>query len=139
MTEVLNIKLSEFTAGQIDFLFVNSWEAILASGHIQFNDSPRRTWQVHNLFQYVRRSSPECNEIDAHFIESCEMSIGRKPRIENKLAGRLAVGSFPESDKPEDLFRFFALAEIGVGIAESPAIGILSQENENAWLTPASH
>ena len=139
MTEVLNIKLSEFAASQIDFLFVDPRETIFAGGHIQFNDSPRRTWQVHNLFQYVRRSSPERNEIDAHFIESRQMGIGCKPRIENKVAGQFAMGSFPESNKPEDLFRFFPLAEIRVGIAESSAIGILSQENENAGLPPTSH
>ena len=53
MAEILNIELSEFTASQVDFLLVDTWETELASGHIQFNHPPGRTWQIHNLFQYV--------------------------------------------------------------------------------------
>ena len=44
----------------------------------------------------------------------------------------------PEVDEAEDLFRFLALADVGVGVAEYLAVGILGEERENAGLATTS-
>ena len=76
--------------------------------------------------------------VDLHFVQPCQLGIGRQPRIEHEMARKFAVGSFPEGDEPKDLFRLLALAEVGVGITEGPAVGILRQKDENAGLATAA-
>src|SRR3989442_13881463 len=46
----------------------------------------------------------------------------------------LAVGALPEGDETEDLFRLLSLADIGVGVAEGPPLGVLCQEGQNTGL-----
>jgi len=48
------------------------------------------------------------------------------------------VGLLPEGDEAEHLLRLLALAEICIGIAEGPAVGILGQEDEHAGLPAAA-
>src|SRR3989441_10383773 len=46
----------------------------------------------------------------------------------------LAVGALPEGDETEDLFRLLSLADIGVGVAEGPPLGVLGQEGQDTGL-----
>src|SRR5437899_10272568 len=50
------------------------------------------------------------------------------------MAGLLAVSAPPEGNKVEDLIGFVAFAQVGIGITEGAARGVLSQENQNAGL-----
>ena len=59
--------------------------------------------------------------------------------VEDQVAGPVAVGALPEVDEAEDLLGLFALAQIGVGVAEGLALGILGQEGEDAGLAAAAH
>src|SRR5882762_19261 len=54
------------------------------------------------------------------------------------MAGLLAVSAFPERNKVEDLIGLVAFAQVGIGITEGTACGVLSQENQNAGLTAAA-
>jgi hypothetical protein len=42
------------------------------------------------------------------------------------MAGQLSVGALPERDEVEDLLGFFAFAQIGIGVTEGAASGVLS-------------
>lgn len=42
--------------------------------------------------------------------------------------------SFPEGDEAEDLFGLLALADVGVGVAEGAALGVLGKEGEDTGL-----
>src|SRR5213593_2884253 len=46
----------------------------------------------------------------------------------------LAVRALPDGDETEDLFGLLALADIGVGVAEGPPLGVLGQEGEDTGL-----
>src|SRR5271170_2777537 len=50
----------------------------------------------------------------------------------------LAMGALPEGDETEDLFGLLALADVGVGIAEGPALGVLCEEGEDTGLAAAA-
>lgn len=54
------------------------------------------------------------------------------------MAGRLSVGTLPERDEVEDLLGFFAFAQIGIGVTEGAASGVLSQEGEDTGLAAAA-
>ena len=58
--------------------------------------------------------------------------------VEDEVLRRIAVLARPEVDEAEDLFGFLALADVGVGIAEHLAVGILGEEREDAGLATAS-
>ena len=51
---------------------------------------------------------------------------------------RAAVVALPEVDEAEDLFGLLALADVGVGVAEDLAVGVLGEEGENAGLAAAA-
>src|SRR5437867_7036237 len=54
------------------------------------------------------------------------------------MAGALAVSALPEGNKVEDLIGLVAFAQVGIGITEGAAGGVLSQENQNAGLAAAA-
>src|SRR3989475_13276745 len=54
------------------------------------------------------------------------------------MAGLLAVSALPEGNKVEDLIGLVAFAQVGIGITEGAARGVLSQENQNAGLAAAA-
>ena len=45
----------------------------------------------------------------------------------------------PEVDEAEDFLAFLALADVGVGIAEDLAVGVLGEEGEHTGLAAAAH
>ena len=55
-----------------------------------------------------------------------------------RCCGSLAVLALPEVDEAEDLLGLLALADVGVGVAEHLAVGILGQEGEDAGLAATS-
>src|SRR5215217_1138560 len=44
----------------------------------------------------------------------------------------------PERDEAEDLLGFFALAQVGVGVTEGAAFGVVCEKDQNAWLASAA-
>ena len=71
-------------------------------------------------------------------LEPIELLIGGELGVEDQMLRRLAMLTRPKPDEAEDLLGLFALADIGVRIAEDLAIGILGQEGENARLSATS-
>ena len=72
-------------------------------------------------------------------VEPSQVGVGREPGVEDQVRGAAAVGALPEGDEAEDLLGLLALAEVGVGVAEGVALGILGQEGEDAGLPAAAH
>jgi hypothetical protein len=54
------------------------------------------------------------------------------------MSGILSVCALPESDEAEDLIGLLALADVGVGVAERPSLGVLSEEGQHAGLAAAT-
>ena len=54
------------------------------------------------------------------------------------MVGGLAVAALPEVDEAEDLVGLLALSDVGVGVAEDLAIGVLGEEGEDAGLSSAA-
>src|SRR6266571_7749433 len=50
------------------------------------------------------------------------------------MSGVLAVRALPEGDETEDLLGFLALADVGVGVAEGPSLGVLGEEGQDTGL-----
>ena len=66
------------------------------------------------------------------------MRVGGQLRIEDQMPRQLAVLALPEVDEAEDLLGLLAFAEIGVGVAEGAAVGVLGEEGEDAGLGAAA-
>jgi len=71
-------------------------------------------------------------------IEPVETVVSRELGVEHQVARRAAMVSGPEVDETEDLLRLLALADVGVGVAEHLAVGILGEEREDAGLAATS-
>ncbi len=50
------------------------------------------------------------------------------------MPGVLAMGALPEGDEAEDLLGLLALADVGVGVAEGPSLGVLGEEGQDTGL-----
>jgi len=137
--QVLNIKLAEGPAGQVDRLFMIPGCAVLPGGNVQFDRPPGGPRQPENLLEEGRRTAAEGDEADPQAVELDQGFIGRELGIEDEFAGNRAVGGLPKVDEPEHLPRLFALAQVGVGITEGPGRGVLGQEGQNTRLTAAAH
>jgi len=55
------------------------------------------------------------------------------------VARQRPVGPLPEVDELEDLLGLFALAKIGVGVAERASVDILGEKREHALLSATAH
>ena len=64
--------------------------------------------------------------------------IGGQLGIENQVPRRAAILALPEGDEAKDLLGLLALADVGIGVAEHLAIGVLSKEGEDAGLAAAA-
>src|SRR6266699_5061255 len=126
------------TAGQRDFLFVDARKTELARGDIEFDGAPSGARQQRNFLQQSRRPPPKSDKGNPHLVQLGEIRIGGEARIKNQMAGLLAVSAPPEGNKVEDLIGLVAFAQVGIGITEGAARGVLSQENQNAGLAAAA-
>ena len=54
------------------------------------------------------------------------------------MAGSFTVGALPEGDELKNLLGLLAFAQIGVGVAEDLAVGVLSQKHQHAGLAAAA-
>src|SRR5215470_9770820 len=84
-----------------------------------------------------RLSAGAGDENDALRVEPVEALEGGELGIKHEMLRRLAVLAGPEFDEAEDLLGLLTLADVGVGVAEHLAVGILRQEGENAGLATA--
>ena len=50
------------------------------------------------------------------------------------MSGVLAVRALPEGNEAEDLLGLLTLADVGVGVAESPSFGVLGEEGQDTGL-----
>ncbi len=55
------------------------------------------------------------------------------------MPGQPAMSALPEVDESKDLLGFFALAQIGVGLAEGVGAGLLGQEDQDTGLAATAH
>src|SRR6266508_195533 len=51
----------------------------------------------------------------------------------------VAVRALPEVDEAEDFFGLLALADVGIGVAEGPSLGILGKKGQDTGLAAATH
>src|SRR5215210_2868845 len=54
------------------------------------------------------------------------------------MTRQLPVVFLPEGDEVEDLLGFFALAQVGVGVTESSAFGVVGYKDQDTGLAPAA-
>src|SRR3990172_5330705 len=60
-----------------------------------------------------------------------QAGVGGQPGVEDQMSGVLAVGALPEGDETEDLFGLLTLADVGVGVAKGPSLGVLGEEGQH--------
>ena len=80
-----------------------------------------------------------CAGADVHVVETDEIFVGGELGVKNEVAWQLAVGLVPELDEAKDFVVLLALAQVSVGVAEGVAVGVLSEEGENALLAARAH
>ena len=119
-------------------LFVKLRVAVFAVRQIELDGAPGRWRQMGDFGEQLGRAPAQGDEGDAGGIEAIEPGIGGELGVEDEVLRRLAVLALPEVDETENLIGLLALANIGVGIAEHLAVGILGQEGENAGLAATS-
>jgi len=137
MTEVLDVKLAEGVAVETNRLFVHPGRAVLAGRDVELDRPPRRTRKTHDVLHDLRRPPAEGDEVNLQAVQFGQLGVGRQPGVEDQVARKLAAGPLPEVDEPEDLPGLFSLADVGIGITEGPAVGVLGQKDQNACLAPA--
>jgi hypothetical protein len=69
------------------------------------------------------------------------MAIGRQPGVKDQFFGKLPRSFPPELDESQNLLILIVLAQLSIGIAENPLLGILGQKGQNPFLptTPLRH
>ena len=91
-----------------------------------------------DFLQEVFGPSTQGDESDAHLVESIEVGIGGQLGIEDQLTGKRSGTFFPEFNKTKNLIVLIGFSNLGIGIAEYPLIGILSQKGKNSLLPSAA-
>src|SRR3984893_10627935 len=71
-------------------------------------------------------------------IKPIEAFIGGELGVEDQVLRHAAALALPECDEAKDLLGLVALADVGIGVAEDLAVGVLGQEGENAGLAAAA-
>src|SRR5215831_1100966 len=135
MTKILDEQLAKTAAGQRDRLIIDAGKTELACGNIEFDGAPSRTGQQSDFLQQSGRASTQSNEGNSHLVQARQIRVGGQARIKDKMTRLLTMCALPEGNEVEDRIGFFTFAQVGIGITESAAGGILSQENQNAGLT----
>jgi len=138
VTEVRDEELAIGALKRAGLLFEEARVTIFAMWDIEFDGAPSRTGQQSNLLQQSGRPSTQGNEGNTHLVQTRQIRVGGQARIKNKMARLLTMSALPEGNEVEDLIGFFTFAQVGIGITEGAAGGILSQENQNAGLTSAA-
>lgn len=136
--QVLDVELSEELSVNLDFLFVDLGGLEFACRHIQGDPAPGGGRQLGDLFDHGGGASSKSDEGDSHPIQARQVFQGSQAGIEDEMSRDFAVGLFPEGNEAKDLPGFFSLSNIGIGIAESAAISIVGEKNQDAGLAPAS-
>ena len=69
------------------------------------------------------------------WLSSVQVGVGGQLGVEDQFLGQLAGALLPELDESQDLVVLLVLAELGVGVAEDAAVGVLGEEGQDALLT----
>src|SRR2546427_2530968 len=109
-----------------------------AGQRAQRDPAPGRDRTTPDLAEHSFRPAPQGHEEDSSPVQFLQMLIRRQLGVEDQLGGRSSGVLLPELHKPQDLARLLSLGNSGVGIAQDPFGGIARQENENAFLAPAT-
>src|ERR1700687_621399 len=91
-----------------------------------------------DLGEQAWRASPQGDEGYSGRIEPVEAVIGGELGAKDEVLRQAAVLTLPEGDESKHLLGLVALADVGVGIAEYLAVGVLGQEGEDAGLAAAA-
>src|SRR6202521_5984386 len=94
--------------------------------------------QAVDLGKQFWRASAQGEEGDACRIEPIEAFVGGELGVEDQMLRHAAMLALPECDEAKDLLGLVALADVGVGVAEDLAVGVLGQEGKNAGLAAAA-
>ena len=136
--KVLDEELSERPFMGLSLLLEDARRSILALWQVEIDGAPGGGGQVMDLLEQSRGAAAQGDESDVVVVEAVEVSVGCELGIEDQMLRRSAVLALPERDEAEDLVGLLAFAEIGVGVAEDVAVGVLGEEGENAGLAAAA-
>ena len=109
--------------------------------YLELDALPGRSGHGRHLGVERRRAPAQRDEGDAQLVELGEVCVGCELGIEHQVARALAVFFLPELDEPQDLVSLLALSQIGIGVAEDLAFGVLREEGEYGFapLAAARH
>jgi len=136
--EVEDEELSEGVALEPHGLREDPRRLVLAGGDVEGHAPPGRGRQGGELAEELGGAAAQRDEGDAQVVEAAEVAVRRQPRVEDEVARIIAVVLLPERDELEDLLGLLPLAQIGVGVAEGPPLGVLREKGEHARLAAAA-
>lgn len=128
---------SALVFGKGDVAVENSRCAIRSQDIFQLNAPPGGHGLFLDILKEFAGAAPECNESDPHLVEQIQIGIGGELGIEDELLGKRAGTLLPECDKVEDRIGLLVFPELRIGIAENPAVRVLGEESEHAFLSSA--
>jgi len=130
-----------FVAFQGHSLVDDAGSLELSMRDIQTNRFPSGARHRRYFGDQLGGSASEGEEGDAHFIELGQIGVGGELGVKNEMGRAFAITFLPKPHESKHFIGLFALAEVGVGVAEDLSLCVLGEERENggAFLTAAGH
>lgn len=128
------VELAAGPVAQTSLLFADLLVLISWVRHFECDGGPGRCRPSGSFGGQAGRAPAQGEEGYAGGIQAVEIVIGAELGIENEMLRYLAVMALPEGDEAENLVGLPARANVGIGVPEHLAIGILGQEGEDAPL-----
>jgi hypothetical protein len=114
--------------------------AIITGEGLKLYAPPSGDGLVSDFLEKVLGPSAQGDESDAHLVESVEVGIDGKLRIEYQFtfSEKSSVTFFPEFNKTKNLIVLVGFSNLGISASKQPLIGILSQESDDTLLPSAA-
>lgn len=139
MAEVFDEELAEVALSGSDGLLEDAWRAVLALRQVESDGALGEERQGFDLGEESSVAPAQGDEGDSVLVETVEPVEGGELGVEYEMAGRAAVIAGPEVDEAEHRIGLFAFADVGVGVAENVAVGVLGEKDEYSRLPAAAH
>ncbi len=104
---------------------------------VEFDPSLRRSGHVVHVSEHLVGASPDGDTLHASLVKPVEVGRGGELGVEEQFLWHLAGTLLPIVDKLENLVMLLLLAELPIGVAENPGIGIVGQQCQDTLVAAA--
>ena len=125
--------------GQLDLLIDVAHVLMTTLGRIDHGPTPGGGRQGAESADHRRAALADRHEVDATAADPGQLRIRDDLAVEVQPSGILPGDGVPEFDEPHHLARLIGAGQVGVGIAQDPALLLLGEEAQDARPGLASH